>query len=81
MAEKLPPEALEFLELFLTALGSLLVSGAGLFIESRAVATAAGGDLALGGYLLAVGAVVLYFGVYLLGYDRLLPQLREFTDR
>jgi hypothetical protein len=67
----------EVLALVLTALGSGLLALGGLAIELAAVANLTTGHATIGLWELCVGALVLYAGVYLLGYQRVLAPLRQ----
>jgi len=75
MPKDLPALLVDLVELLLVAAGSVVVSGAGLVMESRAVEALFGGNLPLGAWLLFMGAVALYLGVYLLGYGRFRSRL------
>lgn len=48
----------------------------GLFSEQMGVVNVNGGDM-LGLWYLYIGALTLYAGVYVLGYERALPHVRE----
>ena len=66
-----------FLELFFFAVGTVLLSGVGLYLEEFALETAAGGQPALALWLAVMGAMAFYFGVYLLGYTEFRPRLHR----
>lgn len=69
----------ETIELLVVAVGSLIVSGLGLLVESRAVQAFLGGDPLAALWLLVLGAIFLYIGVYQLGYQQLLPRVHAAT--
>lgn len=70
----------ELLALALTALGSGLLAIAGLAIEIAAVGNLATGHATVGLWELCFGAMILYAGVYLLGYRRVFATLRQSTE-
>lgn len=70
----------ELLALALTALGSGILAVAGLAIELAAVGNLATGHATVGLWELCVGGMLLYAGVYLLGYRRVVPALRQATE-
>ena len=53
------------------AVASVVLTVAGTFVELNAVSSLTHGDLALGGWLLYLGAVALYAGLFVLGPDAL----------
>lgn len=65
----------ELLALALTALGSGILALAGIALELIAVGNLATGHATIGAWELAVGALLLYAGCYLLGYQRVVPAL------
>lgn len=67
----------ELLALALTAVGSGILAIGGLAIELAAVGNLATGHATIGLWELCVGAIVLYAGVYLLGYRRVIATLRQ----
>lgn len=71
---------IELLEFAAVALLTGAVSTVGLYLERIAVATIAAGSVKLGVWMVALGGVFLYVGVYLCGYTQLLPRLRTFTS-
>lgn len=70
---------IELLEFVAVALLTGAVSTAGLYLERIAVATIAAGSVKLGVWMVALGGVFLYVGVYLCGYTQLLPRFRAFA--
>jgi hypothetical protein len=53
------------------------LTAVGLLAEFNGLVRVLGGDLATGVWFGFVGLVALYAGIYLLGYERVLPQLRS----
>jgi hypothetical protein len=64
-------------ELVAYALGAVLFTALGLVAEFNGLNRLLGGDLALGVWLGFIGLLLLYAGVYLLGYERLIARLRS----
>ncbi|AGN01563.1 hypothetical protein L593_08090 [Salinarchaeum sp. Harcht-Bsk1] len=58
--------------------GSLLAAVAftlaGLFVELQSVLSFAGGEMSTGTWFAVLGMLLLYAGVYLLGYERVVAQ-------
>ena len=51
----------------------------GLFSEQVGVSSLSGGEM-LGLWYLYMGAIALYAGLYVLGYERVLPKVRQLTS-
>jgi len=62
-------------------LGTVLLTYLGVAAERLAVADLAGGEFAVGAWLLVMGAVALFAGLELLGRRRLLPRLVGLVSR
>jgi hypothetical protein len=58
----------------LAALGALALTGLGLVVELNAVTEFGAGHLVTTVWSLALGAVLLYVGVYLVGYQTVLAR-------
>lgn len=67
----------ELIELVFFAVGSVLLSAVGVYVERFALQTAVDGQLALGAVFGVIGAVAFYFA-YLLVTDQFRPRLAEF---
>lgn len=63
-------------DLLASVLGAVVFSGLGLFTEFQSVQSLSSGEIILGVWLAGIGLVLLYAGVYLLGYERVLKQYR-----
>jgi len=68
------------LELLFFAVGTVFLSGVGVYLEEFALETAAGGQLALAVWLAVMGAMAFYFGLYLMGYTEFRPRLHRFRE-
>lgn len=79
MRAELSESMVELLAVALSALGSAALALAGLVVELAAVADLTTGHAGIGAWELALGALLLYAGCYLLGYRRVVPALRERT--
>ena len=75
MSKLAVPELIEVVELLGLTLGTGLVSSVGLYLEDLGLTAVTGGNIKLGAWFLGMGLVALYIGVYLLGYETLLPRL------
>jgi len=62
-------------------LGTVVLTYLGVAAERLAVADLAGGEFAVGAWLLVMGAVALFAGLELLGRRRLLPRLVGLVSR
>jgi hypothetical protein len=78
-------EPLEALVAFVVAtadlVGTVVLTYIGIEAELLAVADLAAGELAVGVWLVVMGAVALFFGVELVGRRRLLPRLLGLGSR
>lgn len=76
----MPKLSLELLyaigEILLLAAGTSVLSTVGIYIELLAVGELVSGDLVLGLWLGLFGGVVLYFGLYVIGFGEFRPRLR-----
>ena len=73
---RITPELLiELVELLFFAVGTVVLSGVGIFLEEFALATVLGGEPLLGAWVALMGLMAFYFGPYLMGYDQFLPRL------
>lgn len=77
MDDFVPASAVELVELVAWALGTGLFSLTGLRLEEYAIGAVTGGQFVMGAWYLGVGCVALYIGTYLMGYNELLPRLRN----
>jgi hypothetical protein len=70
----------ELLELVLSSLAAVLLSGLGVYAEYFAVVTIeSGGQVTVGYWAIVPGAVCLGFA-YLLAVDRVIPGVTELSD-
>jgi len=74
--ELLTESFVEVLALVLTAVGSGVLALVGTAAELAAFGNLTTGDLGIGLWELCLGALLLYAGLYLLGYRRLVATLR-----
>jgi len=77
MKELLADSGVELLTLLATVAVSGLLSVAGGVLELQAIANIVAGEVTLGAWELAFGGVLLYGGVYLVGYQQVVPRVRE----
>lgn len=61
--------------------GTVVLTYLGIEAELLAVADLAAGEVAVGAWLLVMGAVALFFGLELVGRRRLLPRLLGLASR
>lgn len=79
---RLSPELLaELVEILLFGVGTLTLSGVGLYLEEFAISTASTGEPLLGAWIGLMGLVAFYFGPYLMGYDELRPRIVAFKRK
>ncbi|WP_424002774.1 hypothetical protein ACOZ4I_02710 [Haloarcula salina] len=69
----------ELLELVLSVLLATAFTAVGTLTEQAAISDLSGGVSAFGLWELYMGLVLLYAGVYLLGYQRVLPAIGRLT--
>lgn len=81
MTFELSESMIELLAIALSALGSAALASVGLVLEFVAVGDLATGHAAIGAWELALGALLLYAGCYLLGYRRVLSALLSRSSR
>lgn len=67
----------ELLTFLAATLGSVLLTGGGLFIEYTALQSVSTDHLVLGAWEAGMGMIVLVAGAYMLGYGTVLPRLRQ----
>lgn len=77
MDEAVPASVVEFVELLGWTIGTGVFSITGFRLEEFAIAAVAAGELAIGAWYLWVGIIALYVGTYLMGYNELLPRIRN----
>lgn len=77
MRIELSGSVVELLVIALSAAGSAALALAGLAVELAALADLTTGHAGIGVWELAFGALLLYAGCYLLGYQRVVPALRD----
>jgi hypothetical protein len=77
MRIELSESMVELVAIALTALGSAVLALAGLAVELAAVADLSAGQPTIGVWELVLGALLLYAGCYLLGYQRVVPAFRD----
>jgi hypothetical protein len=77
MYELLAELLVELLPVLVYGTAALLMTGLGVLTERGGLAHLANGDGALGLWMVVMGAVFLYFGVVLLGYERFLERARR----
>jgi hypothetical protein len=77
MNDVLAESVVESLSLALTALLSGVLTVAGLLIERAGLQELILGNTVLGLWELGMGSIPLIVGVYLMGYQRLWPELRD----
>jgi hypothetical protein len=61
--------------------GTVALTYLGIEAERLALVDLAGGEFAVGAWLLLMGAVALFFGLELIGRRRLLPRLTGLVSR
>ena len=76
MIDRLPSSLVELGSLVATIVLATVLTVVGLVVEAIGVLTVLTGEAALGAWELALGLLLCYAGMYLLGYRRVLPQLR-----
>lgn len=75
MASSNPELLAELIVLLLYALVATVLTAAGVAVEYTSVQYLSSGEAAVGVWLAAIGAVMLYAGVYGIGYQKVLPEL------
>jgi len=76
MKEFVTESMLPILELLGSAIGAAVLSVAGIAIENAAIQTLLGGQLGVGAWEVVVGALALFAGAYVFGYERVYLRLR-----
>jgi hypothetical protein len=61
-------------ELAASLLAAVAFTLAGLFVELQSVLSFAAGELSTGAWFALLGLLLLYAGIYLLGYERVVAQ-------
>lgn len=77
MDEVVPASAVDLVELVAWALGAGLFSITGIRLEEYAIGAVTAGQFVMGAWYLGVGCIALYVGTYMMGYNELLPRLRN----
>lgn len=77
MDEVVPASAAELVEVVAWALGTGLFSITGLRLEEFAIGALTAGQFTMAAWYLGVGCIALYVGTYLMGYNELLPRIRN----
>lgn len=77
MDEAVPASAAELVEVVAWALGTGLFSITGLRLEEFAIGALTAGRFTMAAWYLGVGCIALYVGTYLMGYNELLPRIRN----
>lgn len=62
------------LELVVSLVGALAFTLAGLFVELQSAISFGAGEVTTGAWFALFGCVLLYAGVYLLGYERVVTE-------
>jgi hypothetical protein len=79
---KLAPELLaELLEVLFFGVGTVALSGLGVYLEEFALATVSTGKPLLGAWIGLMGLLAFYFGPYLMGYDELRPRVAALRQK
>lgn len=71
----------ELVEILFFGVGTVVLSGAGVYLEEFALTTALSGEPLLGAWIGLMGLMAFYFGPYLMGYDELRPRVTAFRRR
>lgn len=71
---------LELLEIGGFAVGTVVLSAVGVYLEELSIETVAAGQPKLALWLAAMGALAFYFGPYLMGYTELRPRLARLRN-
>lgn len=77
MDEILYGTGLELLELVVSALGAVFFTMGGVFIEYSGFSNVAAGAMTVGAWEIGMGGLLLFVGVYLLGYQRCWVHLHQ----
>ena len=65
----------DLLSTVLSAVGAVVFTVAGVFVDQAALANLAGGATGLGAWELFMGTLALFVGIYLLGYRTAWPSV------
>jgi hypothetical protein len=76
MTETLADGLLELLAILAAGVGAVVLTGLGVLAEQAGLQNLALGNLSVGAWETAIGAVVLFAGIYLLGYGQFWQRLR-----
>jgi len=63
------------LELVGSLLAAVVLTLAGLFVELQSMISFTAGEVSTGAWFALLGALLLYAGIYLLGYERVVAEL------
>lgn len=70
----------ELPELLFFGVGSVALSGVGIYLEEIALEIVRSGQLTLGVWVAFMGVMAFYFGPYLMGYTEFRPRLARLRD-
>lgn len=71
--------ALELLAIFASALGSIILTGIGIMAEQAAVNNVLAGQLTVGLWEFTAGGILLFAGIYMLGYKEFSRRFTNFS--
>ncbi|WP_058367699.1 hypothetical protein [Haloparvum sedimenti] len=77
MEKPLAEFATELVELLALVLGTGALSSVGVYLEQLGIAALSAGDVVVGAWMLGMGAVLLYGGGWMLGYETLVPRAKR----
>lgn len=77
MEEILYGNAVELLEILVSAVGAVFFTMGGVFIEYSGFSNVAAGAMTVGAWEIGMGGLLLFVGVYLLGYQRFWVRLHQ----
>lgn len=77
MVELIGEATAELLAVVLTSFGAAVLTAGGFLIEQAGVHNLLAGQSTLGAWEIGMGAVVIFAGVYLLGYKQAYQRLRS----
>jgi hypothetical protein len=73
-----PTESIvEVLTLIGSTIGAAVLTAGGVFLESAAIEDALAGQLGIGAWEVVAGGLLLFVGLYLLGYQNVWNRIRE----
>lgn len=77
MEKPLAEFATELVELLALIVGTGALSSVGVYLEQLGIAALSAGDVVVGAWMLGMGAVLLYAGGWMLGYETLVPRAKR----